>query len=276
MAISMTALAADLGAETDEVERMLESMSEQDWNLPTPAEGWLIRDQISHLAYFDDMTVLSLTDPERFIEEARTAASPDLADRMVRRQREIAVDDLHAWFRRARNELLDRAAAGNPADRVPWYGPPMSLASSITARIMETWAHGQDIADALGVSRDPSGRLRHVAHIGIGARAYSFQVRGMDVPSDPIRVELEAPDGSGWTWGPADAADQVVGDALEFCLVVTQRRHLADTGLTIVGETAATWMTIAQAFAGPAGPGRPDPSARDTAPGSAGLDTSAP
>jgi uncharacterized protein (TIGR03084 family) len=133
----------------------------------------------------------------------------------------------------------------------------MSLASLLTSRIMETWAHGQDVADALGVKTEPTARLRHVAHIGVGARPFSYSIRGLATPTTPLRVELCAPDGGLWVWGPADAADQVVGDAFEFCRVVTQRQHLADTSLQVVGEHANGWMQIAQAFAGAPGPGRP-------------------
>jgi uncharacterized protein (TIGR03084 family) len=163
---------------------------------------------------------------------------------------------LLAWFQAARKSLLDGYAAADPARRLPWYGPDMGVASSVTARLMETWAHGQDIADALGVTREPTARLRHVAHIGIRALPYSFTVRGLPVPADLIRVELGAPDTSRWTWGPAAATNRITGSALDFCLVVTQRRHRDDTDLVVTGETARSWIAIAQAFAGPAGPGR--------------------
>ncbi len=132
----------------------------------------------------------------------------------------------------------------------------MGVASSITARLMETWAHGQDIADAVGVHRIPTDRLRHVAHIGIRALPYSFAVNDQPVPTEPIRVELAGPHGDLWHWGPDDATDRVSGTALDFCLVVTQRRHRDDTGLTVSGSTANAWIAIAQAFAGAAGPGR--------------------
>jgi uncharacterized protein (TIGR03084 family) len=136
----------------------------------------------------------------------------------------------------------------------------MSAASSLTARLMETWAHTQDIADALRVTRQPTGRLRHVAHIGVGARGYSYAVRGLPLPSVPVRVELvpraSEPSGAIWTWGPADAKDRITGPALDFCLLVTQRRHRDDVTLAIEGPAATEWMTIAQAFAGAAGPGR--------------------
>jgi uncharacterized protein (TIGR03084 family) len=133
----------------------------------------------------------------------------------------------------------------------------MSAASSLTARLMETWAHTQDIADTLGVTREPTGRLRHVAHIGVGARAFSYAVHGKPAPSAPVRVELTGPpSGATWAWGPEDAGDRITGPALDFCLLVTQRRHRDDVALTIEGPAATEWMAIAQAFAGTAGTGR--------------------
>jgi uncharacterized protein (TIGR03084 family) len=132
----------------------------------------------------------------------------------------------------------------------------MSAASSLTARIMETWAHTQDIADALGVIREPTERLRHVAHIGVGARAFSYAVHGQPAPETPVRVDLTGPGGAVWTWGPQDAGNRVTGPALDFCLLVTQRRHRDDLALTITGPAATEWMAIAQAFAGEAGTGR--------------------
>jgi uncharacterized protein (TIGR03084 family) len=128
---------------------------------------------------------------------------------------------------------------------VPWFGLPMSAASSLTARIMETWAHGQDVADALGVTRVPTTRLRHVAHIGVGARAFSYLANGLEVPTEPVR-----------TWGPDGVPDRVSGPALDFCLLVTQRRHRDDTALEATGPRADRWLSIAQAFAGPPGGGR--------------------
>jgi uncharacterized protein (TIGR03084 family) len=257
----MSDLVTDLAAETEVIEQMLAGVAEGAWELPTPAEGWMIRDQISHLAYFDEAATTAVLDPERFRAEAQAqiAAGMDFPDRLVLEHRALPIPELHAWFRRARLALITETGERDPKERVPWYGPAMSLASCVTARIMETWAHGQDIADALGVTREPSLRLRHIAHIGIGARAYSYAVRGLSVPEAPVRVELLAPDGTQWTWGPEDATDRITGDALDFCLLVTQRRHRNETRLDISGPAADEWMTIAQAFAGAAGPGRPAP-----------------
>jgi uncharacterized protein (TIGR03084 family) len=132
----------------------------------------------------------------------------------------------------------------------------MGARSFITARLMETWAHGQDVADALGVEREPSPRLRHVAHIGVRARPFSYANRKLPMPDREIHVALAAPDGDTWTWGDPSAADTVRGPALDFCLAVTQRRHVSDTALEVTGDAAQEWMSIAQAFAGPPGPGR--------------------
>jgi uncharacterized protein (TIGR03084 family) len=133
----------------------------------------------------------------------------------------------------------------------------MSAASMATARLMETWAHGQDVADALGAVRTPTARLRHVAWIGIRARDYAYAVRGLQPPAEPFRVELTAPDGADmWAYGPRDAAQRITGPALDFCLLVTQRAHRDDLAVRAEGADADTWLSLAQAFAGPAGPGR--------------------
>src|SRR5262249_28661440 len=144
----------------------------------------------------------------------------------------------------------------DPRARLPWFGPPMSARTFATARLEETWGHGQDVADALGVTRPATDRLHHVAHLGVITRAYSFTNQGRPAPAADVRVELTGPVGQAWAWGGAGAADRVSGPALDFCLVVTRRRHHADTGLVIEGPVAAEWMLRAQAFAGPPGPGR--------------------
>jgi uncharacterized protein (TIGR03084 family) len=264
MPVDMAALAGDVSAESAVTRDLIAGLDEASWHAPTPAAGWNIADQVSHLAYFDEVTVRSAVDPELFLAElaAANAAGGIDPDAIAARFRDLSGAQLLAWFDQARQELTSTFAAIDPATRLPWFGPAMSAASSLTARLMETWAHTQDIADTLGVTRQPTGRLRHVAHIGVGARAYSYAVRGRPQPPAPVRVELIPPPGSPlpgavWTWGPADAADRVTGPALDFCLLVTQRRHRDDLALVIEGPAATDWMAIAQAFAGPASTGRP-------------------
>jgi uncharacterized protein (TIGR03084 family) len=262
MAVSMEALLADLAAESADLTGMLAPLRPGDWELPTPAAGWAIRDQVSHLAFFDEAATLAAADPAAFTERASGEMTrADFTEEVAREHRGRPPAELLDWLDRARQGYLRTFAGLDPSARLPWYGPPMSAASSVTARLMETWAHGQDIADALGVTRTPTGRLRHVAHLGVRTIGFSFLTHGQPMPAAPIRVELTAPDGTAWTWGPPDASDLVRGDALDFCLLVTQRRHRLDTGLRAAGPVAEAWLDLAQAFAGPPGPGRQPASA---------------
>ena len=248
----------DLREETRSLQEVLEGVDQQEWSVPTPAAGWTVQDQVNHLAYFDEATVLAVTDPELFRREAAELSAPgdDFPDRLVRGQRGLAPEQTAAWFAQARGALLELAAEASPGLRLPWYGPDMSITSAVTARLMETWAHGQDVADALGVTRVATDRLRHIAHLGVATRAFSFRLRGLPAPEDDVAVELAAPSGDVWRWGDPAAGQRVAGSALEFCLVVTQRRHLSDTTLSVTGDVAARWMSLAQAFAGVPGAGR--------------------
>jgi uncharacterized protein (TIGR03084 family) len=256
--VDIAQLADDLAYETSALEQLLAPLSDADWDRPTPAAGWAIRDQVSHLAYFDEAATLAAVEPDRFrAERDALLAEPDgITEVIAGRYRDLDPAALHTWFREARTSMVDALLALDPSTRVPWYGPDMSVASSLTARIMETWAHGQDVADALGAVRTPTRALRQVAHIGVRALPNSFVTRGREVPDAPVYVALRSPDGEEWTWGDPSLPDQVSGDAVEFCLVVTQRRHRSDTTLVITGPVATEWMAIAQAFAGPPGAGR--------------------
>jgi len=257
MPVDLPALVADLEAETTDLLALLGPLPTEDWERPTPAEGWRIRDQVSHLAYFDDAAVQALVDPDGFRAAAAEVMGrgPDFPDRIAADARTLAAPAVRDWFTAARRSLLEAFGPADPGTRLPWYGPDMSAASSVTARLMETWAHGQDVADALGVERTPTARLRHIAHLGVATRGHSYRLRGRDAPTEPVWVELDAPDGERWTWGDPDAAERVVGPALDYCLVVSQRRHVDATALEAT-DGARGWLVIAQAFAGAPGPGR--------------------
>lgn len=246
------AIGRDALAEHDDLRAILAGLAPADWDRPTPAAGWTIRDQISHLAYFDGAARLSIVDPDAF-RAARAEAVADIEKFVAATLaygQGIPGSELLDRFTEERRSLVEAARAAPEGLRVPWYGPDMAVASSITARIMETWAHGQDVADALGVDRAPTARIRHVCDIGIRARPFSYRNRGLEPPETPLRVELTAPDGSRWEWGPPEAADRVTGPALDFALLVTQRRLPADTALAVEGDGARTWIGFAQAFAG--------------------------
>jgi len=255
--VELTDLLADLAAESAEVDALVTPLSEMDWARPTPAEGWSIAHQIAHLIWSDRAALLAVTDPAAFTE-GLTAAMADPDGFVDRGTAELLAPpgQLLARWRAGRAALNEALAAVPPGAKLPWYGPPMAPATMATARLMETWAHGLDIADALGVVPAPTARLRHIAHLGVRTLANGFLARGLDVPTAPVRVELAAPDGAVWAYGPADAVDRVVGPALDFCLLVTRRRHRADLALVATGPVADAWLDVAQAFAGPPGPDR--------------------
>ena len=267
----MDPICGDLAAEHAALDALVAELDEDGWDTVTPAEGWAIRDEVSHLAYFDEAALLAATDPDAFARAVESLGEdPGQAERdHLERGRSSSGAELLQWWRQARTRLLDELRTRDPKDRLPWYGPPMSAMSFATARLMETWAHGQDIFDAVGREREPTGRLRHVCHIGVRALPYAYMVRGREVPTTPIRVELEAPDGGTWSWGEPDAADRVTGSALDFALLATQRRHVDDTDVRAEGGTAREWLTLIQAFAGPPGPGRAPLAGDRSSPGAA-------
>jgi uncharacterized protein (TIGR03084 family) len=258
----MTAILDDLRGEHDDLDRLVAGA---DLSAPTPAEGWTVGDTVGHLWFFDREATRAHVAPQEFaagLDLALTDADAFLA-RTTDEPRALGAD-LPAVWRSTRAELLDALSKADPAHKVPWYGPPMSPASFATARLMEYWAHGQDIADAVGAERAPTDRLRHICHLGVRTRGFSYAVKGMDVPSGGVFVSLKGPSGDAWQWGDPSAPDRVEGRALDFCLVVTQRRLPQDTGLAITGPLATEWMSIAQAFAGP--PSTTDPARHSLAP----------
>ena len=251
----MTALLDDLAAEHADLDALI---GDADLSLDTPAAGWTVGDTIAHLWFFDREATTALVDPEAFAAGLKRAM--DDPENYVARtldEGKALGDELPRVWRQTRADLLAALRAADPSTKVPWFGPPMSPASFATARLMEYWAHGQDVADALGKTRTPTDRLRHICHLGVRTRGFSYAVRGLTAPAADVFVSLTGPNGDTWTWGDAASADRVEGSALEFCLVVTQRRHVGDTDLTVTGPAATEWMSIAQAFAG--GPTLTDP-----------------
>jgi len=255
---TMKEICNDLAKEYEELDTIVAALDESGWNVMTPAKGWTVKDQIRHLAYYDEKARLALTEPEAFGQHlADISMDPDgHLETLEKAGKELAVAELLNWWRQERRTLLDALILLDPKARLRWYGPPMSARSFATARIMETWAHGQDVADVLGIERIPTDRLRHIAHLGVVTFGWSYTLREMKVPDSPVRVEITSPSGELWTWGAEEAKDIVRGPAEDFCLVVVQRRNLADTRLVIKGAIARQWLSIAQTYAGLPGAGR--------------------
>ena len=237
----------DLRAEAQELATLVATA---DLGLAVPAEPWDVRDTVSHLMIGDEKALLAAADPDGFNAELpQVIADPQgFIDSWLEAGKGLERDELLKRWETGLGALVDAIADVPEGTKIPWYGPPMSPASFATARLMEYWAHGQDVVDALGATRQPTVRLKHICHLGFRTRGFSYVVRGLEVPPGEVRVTLAAPDGSTWEWGSGD--DAVVGSAEDFALRVTQRRHRDDTDLRATGPLADDWLDKAQCFAG--------------------------
>ncbi|GAB3243440.1 TIGR03084 family metal-binding protein [Nocardioides dilutus] len=265
----LTTLLDDLQAEGDQLRETVERLGEDGWRAATPAEGWDVATSIAHLLWTDEVAVLAA---HSLRSEADKAAWDEVVLAAIADPFGFVDAGAHELAELPRDEVLGRWAAGRAGlrmalldvpkgSKLPWFGPPMSPPSMVTARFMETWAHALDVYDAAarvtGQSRpEPTDRIRHVAHLGVRTRNFAFAQHELEPPADEFRIRLTSPSGDTWTWGPEDAPQSVAGPAYDFCLLVTQRVHRDDTDLVSVGADAEQWLRIAQAFAGPAGPGR--------------------
>ncbi len=251
-------IVTDLTIEGDVLDELVAGLDGAGWRTATPAEGWDVAHQVAHLAWTDEVASKAATDKEAWDAVVLEAlGNPEgfvdaEADRLAR----LDPPALLGRWRRARAALADTLLALPEGTRLPWFGPPMSARSMATARFMETWAHGLDVAEALGRAPSVTDRIRHVAHLGVRTRNFSFAAHQLEAPDQEFRVELTAPSGEIWAWGPQDAAQSVRGPAYDFCLLVTQRRHRDDLDLVATGADADRWLDVAQAFAGPPGKGR--------------------
>ncbi|GAT67148.1 wyosine base formation [Planomonospora sphaerica] len=249
---------ADLTAECDELDGLVAGLDGSRWAQETPAPGWTVAHQIGHLSFVFRIAGLAASDPEAFKAVAAGAGSDfdgavnaALADYLRHPPAEL----LGRW-REERTACIEALAAAPPDRPVPWLVRPLPPAVLACAGLMETFAHGQDIRDALGVARTADDRLRHVCGFAVLTWEFGYQSRGLTPPGTAFRYELTAPSGGLWTFGPEDAQQRITGPALDFCLLVTRRRHRDDLALTAVGADADAWLDIAQAYRGPAGPGR--------------------
>lgn len=248
--------AADFRAEADDLLGLLSTLADTDWDRATQFKGWTVNDVVQHLHAGDLMALASIDGPDAFarlraevqaLRDAGMTRIEETRHRMGGLTGPRLRDTWHATVVR----LVDRLSALPPDTRLKWSGPDMGLRMFTTARQMETWAHGQEIYDLIGATRAPTDRLRNIAEIGVRTYGWTFANRGQAVPGPAPHVRLDAPSGAVWTWNDASDTNTVRGDALAFCQVVTQVRNVADTTLSVVGEPARRWMSLAQCFAGP-------------------------
>jgi uncharacterized protein (TIGR03084 family) len=261
---------ADFRDESDALHALVRPLDAAALERPTAFKGWTIADVIRHLHLWNGAAELSLREPAAFAALAAeirahldTGASLGAFERL--RLGAIPGPDLVAEWRETYIAVAERFAGADPSARVQWFGPPMSVRSSITARLMETWAHGQEIYDVLGMVRRNADRIRNIVVLGVNTFEWTFKVRGETPPAPRPHLVLTAPSGAIWTWNEPSATERIEGAAEEFCQVVTQVRNVADTCLAVRGPVATDWMSKAQCFAGPPET-PPAPGTRRTAP----------
>ena len=248
--------AIDYRDECDALSALLEGLDDQALRQTTGFRRWTINDVIAHLYLFDRAADLTLTDERAFATlwgELATALGKGATLRDFAEQWLAGVEgaELVARWRGFYPELAGRYAAAEPKRRLKWAGPDMSVRSSITARHMETWAHGLAVYDLLGVGRLDTGRIRNIVILGVNTFGWTYANRGLKVPAAMPGLSLAAPSGEIWDWPTPDDGSHIRGTATAFCQVVTQTRNVSDTELDVVGETARQWMAMAQCFAGP-------------------------
>ncbi len=246
--------AIDFLDESETLSTLLETISDHDWQTQTAFKNWTVNDVLVHLHFWNMAADLSLNDSDAFAalfgELASAMQQGGLRPFENAKIRERGTELLHVWQDRYR-DMAERWSDLDPKTRVKWAGPDMSVRSSMTARQMETWSHGQEVFDLFGKVREEKDRIRNVVILGINTFQWSFKVHGMEPPGEMSYLTLAAPSGVIWNFGESNHGNTITGSAVEFCQVVTQTRNVADTGLVMTGACAQAWMENAQCFAGP-------------------------
>jgi uncharacterized protein (TIGR03084 family) len=249
---------ADLVADGEAVDQLVAGLDPAQWALPTPAPGWTIAHQIAHLSSMARLAGTAAADPAAFA--AQTAGAAESFDAAVAAVMTPYLacrpQELLTRWRAERAAAAAALAALPPGQMLPWLARPLPAGIIASAGIMELFAHGLDIADTLAVRRPPTDRIKHLVIFAVRNWESGYLARGLTAPAVAFRFELIAPSGALWQFGPADATQRITGTAIDFCLLVTRRRHRDDLALTASGADSDRWLDITQAYRGLPGPGR--------------------
>jgi uncharacterized protein (TIGR03084 family) len=238
----LASIVDDLRAEARALDALLTTLDPGGWLTPTPAAGWDIRDSVAHLAVGDELALECVVEDrvpvvmQQGIEAvvAGEAAAHAFERTLVDRGRALEPSAVHHWWRKGNADLCTAVARVDPSHRLPWGPNQLSPASFVSARVMETWAHGLDCFDAVGAEPPYTDRLRHVADLSLRALPYAFMIHGADGPG-PVRLDLTSPSGDAWCIGPEDATTVIAGAAADWCRVAV-RRDRGDERTRLRGE----------------------------------------
>ncbi|CAI8430504.1 MAG: Uncharacterised protein [Rhodobiaceae bacterium UBA7378] len=261
--------ANDFKAESDVLYAVMQDLNDADFAEPTQFKGWTLNDVLEHLHMWNWAANESYVDEDNFVTFVERVMTETKGGSLKPFERKwidgLAGRDLLETWRGFYTDMAARFEQVDPKMRLKWAGPSMSARSSISARLMETWAHGQEVFDHLGVVRADGDHIKSIAVLGTNTFGWTYATRG-ETPAGPMPyVRLTAPSGDIWEFGEPSDTEIVEGAASEFCQVVTQVRNIADTQLRVEGPGAIDWMSKAQCFAG--GPETPPaPGTRFTKP----------
>jgi len=249
--------AIDFKEESDALYQLLKPLTDTQFEQKTQFKDWTINDVLGHLHMGNWAADLSLNNVlafDKFMAELNEefTSGGHLRTFELKWLEGLKNSELLETWRSYYLEMTDRFKVADPKARVKWVGPDMSVRSSITSRLMETWAHGQEVYDNLGVVRENKDRIKSIVQLGINTFSWTYKNRGIKVPEQKPHVVLKAPSKETWSWNDPSDTNKIEGTAEDFCQVVTQVRNIEDTTLTMTGDTATQWMSIAQCFAGPA------------------------
>lgn len=245
--------AQDFRDESSALACQLLPLTDAEFEIPTLFKGWTINNILRHLHVWNIAAGKSLEGDEAFADFMAKLMAGGPALRFAEREAAYLVgvagaELLDAWMT-GFDDLATRFARTDPKLRLKWVGPDMSAISSVTARLMETWSHGQAVYDVLGVERTNADRIGNIVLLGVNTYGWAFKNRKEEPPGPMPRLRLTAPSAAIWEYGEGN--DLIEGDAAEFCQIVSQCRNIADTSLLVEGPVATRWMAIAQCFAGP-------------------------
>jgi uncharacterized protein (TIGR03084 family) len=240
-------LLSDLVAEQQFLDQFLQKIGPKDWDRPTPAKGWSVRDTISHLADSAELAADALNGGSR-IEVYRNASNLDaLRQEAVKRGRKMRYQDVIEWWRGGRAKVVEPLSRMDADHRIEWIAGSMKARTFATMRLMETWAHGLDIYAAMGAEIEDTPRIRHVCFLGWKTLPYAFKIADKDYA--PVRVEVIGPAYAKWVFGPPDTDQVIKGPASEFARLAVRRIKRKDArNLKASGEYAETALEVVRAY----------------------------